>query len=236
MLVALLLAGCGPRIHPAEELLRTLHPQGYVTDKANVLSPAQRSDLEQELAELEQTTSAEIAVVILPTIFGADINDFATRLFENWQIGKKGQDNGLLFIVALKDHQARIEVGYGLEAAITDARAGRILDTYVLPEFRQGDYATGIIAGTRTLASLVREHYGLEPLSGGSGTPPASASPFVKVVLNVIFFLVAILLIIRHPFLALFLFGGGSGGGGFGGGFGGFGGGASGGGGASRGW
>ncbi len=136
-------------------------PQGHVNDFASLLSSSARDSLEAQLTRLEQETGAEVAVVTVADMDGTYIEDYAVRLFEEWGIGKKSQDNGVLFLVAVAERKARIEVGYGLEPIITDARAGRILDERVLPSFRTDSYETGIVQGTAAIEEYVR-----------NGTPP----------------------------------------------------------------
>lgn len=133
-----------------------------VHDPAGVFSAGQKSDLESFLREAERSTSAEIAVVALASLEGGDIDDFATRLFAQWGIGKKSRDNGLLLLAAIEDRKIRIEVGYGLEGVLPDARTGRILDEHVIPEFKEQRYAEGLIAGAVVLAHVVAHDAGVE--------------------------------------------------------------------------
>lgn len=233
---------------PAEqELSQRLSPTGYVNDFAGVFRPEQRQDLEQFLAELERKTTSQVAVVTVPSLEGNEIQDFANRLFERWGIGRKGKDNGVLLVAAIQDRKVWIEVGYGLEPVIPDARAGRILDEHVIPYFKQGDFGGGLSEGARAIAGIIAENAGVQVDGAPTrGSPqPGGGSQGIGC-LGYIIIAVLILIFIRHPFLFLFLLQilggggggrGGGGGGGFGGGsFGGFGGGSSGGGGAGRSW
>ena len=136
--------------------------QGFVNDYAGLLSPAVKTQLEATLTQLEKDTTAEVAVVTVKSLEGDDVDDYATRLFEKWKIGKKGKDNGVLFLVALDERKMRIEVGYGLEPLITDGRAGRIRDNDVIPKFKNNDYEGGITAGVASIEKYIRD-----------GTPPA---------------------------------------------------------------
>jgi uncharacterized protein len=223
-------------------------PQGHVNDFAGVITSSTRNSLETLLTGLAARTGAEIAVVTLPSLNEEPIENVAVDLFKEWGIGQKGKDNGLLFLVAPNDRKMRIEVGYGLEPILPDALTGRVLDTYVVPEFKKGDLTTGIQNGTVALVQTLAKYYDINPeelslpkLPQASSHPPKKESLLTKLFrLGFIIFL--IVLFIRHPslFLALLLSGMGGGGGrssgGFGGGFGGFGGGSSGGGGSGRSW
>jgi len=223
-------------------------PKGYVSDFAKVISPDVRNRVNAMLAQFERQTGAEVAVVTLPTLEERPIEDVAVELFEQWGIGKKGQDNGVLFLIAPNERRTRIEVGYGLEGAINDAMAGRILDEAVMPHFRAGKMSEGIAAGAIMIVGVVskREGMGFDPMASyGAGAqqimaPPGDEGGPLSVILKIAILIVMIIVFIRHPWLFLFFLStmgrGGGGGGGFSGGFGGFGGGLSGGGGASRGW
>jgi len=131
-------------------------PTGRVSDFANLLSDSVEASLEARLSQLEQDTTAEVAVVTIISLEGDTMADYAVRLFQDWGIGKAGKDNGVLFITALAEHDVRIEVGYGLEAVITDGRAGRILDRDVVPQYKNGDYEAGILAGVDSIENYIR--------------------------------------------------------------------------------
>jgi uncharacterized protein len=119
-----------------------------VVDDAHVLSPQAAADLTAKLADLEAKTGRQLVVVTLPSLQGYDIEDYGYQLGRAWGIGQKGQNNGVLFIVAPSEHKVRIEVGYGLEPILTDALSSVILQTQVLPRFRAGDVQGGVVAGT----------------------------------------------------------------------------------------
>ena len=242
-----------------DELLNKLHPEGPLSDFAQVFDAGQRQTCAGYLSEIAAKTTSQVAVVTLPSLEGGEINDFASRLFQKWGIGDKETDSGVLILVAIQERKARIEVGYGLEGIIPDAKAGRILDEVMLPFFRQQHYAEGIIKAVETIGGIIAQSAGVtltNMTSSALTNPTAPAVPPVavperkasKVELAFFLFIIAI-------FLFFFIWaivkgkgrpgkGSGSGGGGFGGsssgsgssGGGGFGGGSSGGGGASRGW
>jgi uncharacterized protein len=121
---------------------------GRVVDDAGMLSEGTRSILTRELAELEAKSSRQLVVVIVKSLQGRSIEDYGVRLGRAWQIGQKGKNNGVLLIVAPNERKVRIEVGYGLEGELTDAVAKLIIEQRILPNFRQGNMAGGVVAGT----------------------------------------------------------------------------------------
>ncbi len=231
-------------------------PTGFVNDFAKVLPVPMKAKLNTLLGNFERQTGIEVAVATLPTLNDEPIENVAVTLFAQWGIGKKGKDNGVLFLVVPSEKRMRIEVGYDLEGAINDALAGRILDEVVIPRFRAGNIPNGIAAGTLAIVDTInrKENLGFDVKAAASALPISRApvrkkSGPLQTAGKVLVLLVLAFLFIRHPRLLLLLMlfgggrgsgrgfgGGGSGGFGGGGGFGGFGGGLSGGGGASRGW
>jgi uncharacterized protein len=127
------------------------HPQDRVTDLTGALSEACKADLTQRLATLEQQTGAQLAVLLVPSTGDDTIEQYARKIFEEWKLGQREVNNGVLLVAALHDHRVRIEVGYGLEGAITDATAGRIIRERVVPAFRDGNYEGGISAAVDEL-------------------------------------------------------------------------------------
>lgn len=136
-----------PNVHVAD---RTR----YVSNPDGILSPAAEQKLNSELAALWDKTSAEVVVVVVDAIEGGDIDDFATRLFTEWGIGKKDKDNGLLFLVSKDDRRMAIRTGYGMEGIVPDIIAGRIIRNFATPEFRNGDYDAGVIAAVGEIDRL----------------------------------------------------------------------------------
>jgi uncharacterized protein len=234
-----LLAGFLPVRADSDRLLTSLKLTGYVSDFANVMNPADRAATEKLLTELEQKTGAQVAVVTLKSLEGGQIDDFANRLFARWGIGQKGKNNGVLLLCATgegRGNRLRIEVGYGLEGVIPDAVAGRILDTFVVPGWSQGQYGSAVANGVAAIAQRIAADRGIV-LSGMPEHVQRASKEQKLSWVHLIFILLFIGVVIRHPWILLFMLnsGGGHSGGGFGGGgFGGFGGGMSGGGGASR--
>jgi len=126
-----------------------------VTDLTNTLDGTQKQTLESELAALEQRKGAQLGVLVVPTTQPEDIAQYAIRVFDAWKLGRKGIDDGALLIVAKNDHRVRIEVARGLEGAIPDAAASRIIREYITPKFRAGDFYGGIHDATTTLTKLI---------------------------------------------------------------------------------
>jgi uncharacterized protein len=126
-----------------------------VTDLTGTLTAAQQSSLEEKLTAFEARKGAQIAVLILPTTEPEDIAQFGIRLAEAWKIGRKGSDDGAILIVAKDDRALRIEVGYGLEGALTDATSGRIINETITPLFKQGDFYGGVNAGLDQMIRVV---------------------------------------------------------------------------------
>ena len=120
---------------------------GRVVDQANVLSPQATTELENKLESLEARTSRQLVVVTVSSLQGLEIEDYGYQLGRAWGIGEKKRDTGVLLIVAPNERRVRIEVGYGLEGVLTDALSNVILQERVLPKFRAGDMAGGVLAG-----------------------------------------------------------------------------------------
>ncbi len=222
---------------------------GFVSDFANVLFEDNKLILEKIILEVEQKTSAEIVVVTVKDLSGTTIEDYAVKLFENWRIGKKNKNNGILFITSINEKKVRIEVGYGLEGIINDGLVGEILDKYVLPNYKKGDYNAGILLGTVVIANLVAKEYNVSLTSLDSAKEQVlrfqenEKLSLGQIIMGTIIVVFLLYIFITNPILFLLFLniggrGGGFGRGGFGGGgrFGGFGGGTSGGAGASRSW
>jgi uncharacterized protein len=236
-LVALLALAAVSHAAPAVPLPQ---PEGFVTDTAHVLSPATRARVTALLAELQARTGAEIAVVTVETTAPLDDFGYAMALMDAWKPGRKGEDTGLVFLLAMRDRKVRIVTGYGLEGILPDGLVGAIEDREIVPRLRAGDVDGAVWHGVATLATRIAASRGVTL----TGTPPPEAGSPIALppwVLLLLFLLVVAVVLYQasHPGLlpgGIFFppFGGGFGGGG--GGFGGFGGGGSGGGGAGRSW
>jgi uncharacterized protein len=241
-----------------------LQPTGYVNDFAHALDARSAAAIEAYCGNVERVTGAQFAVVTVETLEDEPVEDVANRLYRQWGIGKKGKDEGLLLMLAIKDHKQRAEVGYGLEPVIPDGYAGGVLRG-IRPILRQGNYGGAILAALEQFGQTVAQSKGVD-LGTGAPRPRSERRPTDSIPWPLIVFgLVLLFAILRSRgggagggmgggtgFLTGMLLGnllgggrrGGWGGGGFGGydggggggGFGGFGGGDSGGGGASGSW
>jgi uncharacterized protein len=137
-----------------------------VTDLTGALTAQQTQQLESQLAALEQRKGAQVVVLVLPTTQPEDIADYATRVFDQWKIGRKNVDDGVLVVVAKDDHRAMIETGYGLEGAIPDAAASRIIREYMSPKFRVNDFYGGLDDAIGALTKLIDGEPLPPPLQG----------------------------------------------------------------------
>jgi uncharacterized protein len=126
-----------------------------VNDYAGALSPEGRARLESVLAEGERATGAQVVVAIFPSLEGESLEDFSIRLAEKWRVGRKALDDGAIIVVFVADRKVRIEVGYGLEGAIPDIEAGRIIRESIAPRFREGRYDAGLEAAARAIYAQV---------------------------------------------------------------------------------
>lgn len=217
-------------------------PLGYVSDYVNVIDSESKQKIASIISELEQKTSAEIAVVTVKNI-DSTIEDYGVRLFEKFGIGKKDKNNGVLIVSAVENRKVRIEVGYGLEGILPDGKCGEILDKYVIPYFKQGDYSKGLLIGVSVIAEIIAKDRNVE-LTGVIVPAPVDlkSKKIAALVFPILFPLLFWIIFLtrtgrRRGYGNNWLGGfGGAGSGSGSGGFSGFGGGFSGGGGASRGW
>jgi uncharacterized protein len=214
---------------------------GRVVDEAGVLSDETKRDLTGILAGDEQKFGGrQIVVVTLKSLQGYEISDYGYQLGRAWGIGHKGKDNGALIIVAPNEHKARIEVGYGLEGDLTDAKSRIIIEREMKPSFKKGDYDAGILAGTKAvLGTLGNTNFTAPDYSEQTGDDD-KGGPGIGFI---IFIIIMLVLFRSRLFWPLFFLGGmgggrggwgggggwsgGSGGGGFSGGGGSFGGGGA---------
>ncbi len=226
------IAGAAEVIPPA--------PAAYFNDYAGVVTPGTASALNQKLEEFERSTSSQVVVAIYPTMQSdSSVEDYTVRVAQSWHAGNKGKDNGAVLFVFVQSHQMYLQVGYGLEATLTDAVSKRIISDEIAPAFRKGDYDGGMTAGVNAIIAATRGEY-----HGTGRTANDRRSQQVSPGFFFVFFLavIAFIAITRRQasvyhgggrsgfgsLLPLLFLGSGGRGGGFGGGGGGFGGGGGG--------
>lgn len=220
-------------------------PRGAVNDFANVIDQASAAKMEALAREVLQKTGTSVVVATVAAIGeNEEAGLYVNGLYKAWGIGKKGEDKGVLIFLAVKERKIRIETGYGVEGILPDGLIGEILDKYVVPQLKTGNYGQALYNAMYASSAYIAKDANVQ--LSGSPVPMRSKARAEKKGFNVfgliIFFIVAALLLGTRsgrsmlPWILLLLMSGGGrgGGGGFGGGFGGFGGGGSGGGGAGR--
>jgi uncharacterized protein len=149
---------------------------GYVNDYANMISPVTEAKLISTIHDFERSDSTQIAVLTIDSLEGDPLEDFSIRVVDDWKVGWKGKDNGVLLLVARQDRKIRIEVGRGLEGVLTDLLAGRIIDTIISPSFKKGRFDEGFEAGIIAIAQATRGEFKADrrPRKGRQGheVPP----------------------------------------------------------------
>lgn len=209
-------------------------PVGWVNDFVGVIDEGSKVQMERIIQTLEQKTGAEIAVVTVESFapYGT-IEEYSIELATEWGIGKKGEDNGILILVAMEERRIRLEVGYGLEGIIPDGLAGQIRDQSIVPSLKIGDYGTGLLKGVQAVAGIIAKEYDVDLGSYDLGESrqyirrsTASAGYLIPLILILLFtggrfFLWPLLFMGAASSRGFFGGGFGSGGSSFGGGFGG---------------
>jgi len=152
---------------------------GWVTDLAGMLNPAQERELETLMESYKQGTTHEIALLTIPSLEGDDLERFALRVGREWGIGGKDKNNGALLVVSKADRAVRIEVGRGLEGNLTDLISGRIIRDVIVPEFKQGRFAAGLKAGVVAIHEAIGGNYGKIPERRRQGSGGGALVPII---------------------------------------------------------
>jgi uncharacterized protein len=160
-------------------------PGAYFNDYAGVVSAAEAQRLDAKLRAFAEQTSTQVVVAVFPKLPSPSLEDFTIRTAQSWRVGRKDWDNGAVLFVFVDDRKMRIETGYGLEGALPDILAARILDEQVRPRFRAGDWAGGLEAGIDGIIAATRGEYKAPPKKKGEGVP---AVAILVVLLFVILF------------------------------------------------
>jgi len=219
--------------------------KGRINDYANILISGDETNLDNMLRQTEQNTSAQIVLLTIPSLEGENLESYSMKVAEAWQIGQKKYDNGVLLLIAMQEKKIRLEVGYGLEHIITDAKSGYIIRKYIVPEFQKGELYQGIANGLLITSQIISQEFDIseEELAEFQEKQDKSKKPQIPIGFLIFLFMIFFGGLGRRKrggllpmlFLGSMLGGGSSG---RSGGFGGFsgGGGSFGGGGASGGW
>jgi uncharacterized protein len=150
LLITLALGLCARSIPPMN---------GPVNDYVGLLDSREKQTLTSMLMNVQQQTSSQVALLIIPSLEGESLEGYSLRVAEQWKLGQQKFDNGLLMLVAYNDRKVRIEVGYGLEGLITDAKSGLIIRNYITPAFRRGDYYTGLKEGLGVISGIINREF-----------------------------------------------------------------------------
>jgi uncharacterized protein len=185
LVVGVLLSGEAPSVR-AQELPPA--PRAYFNDHAGLVSSTEARRLDQKLRRLDQETSTQIVVAVFPKLPSPSLEDFTARTAESWRVGRSELDNGAVFFVFVEDKAMRIDVGYGLEGALPDALARRILDGEVVPRFREGQWAGGLEAGIDAMVAAVEGEY-TAPTTEKAREGPSLAAILIVVALVILFLL-----------------------------------------------
>ncbi|MEI8249096.1 MAG: TPM domain-containing protein [Candidatus Taylorbacteria bacterium] len=164
-------------------------PQGFVNDFAHVFSAEQQQSLEGTVSALKTASGFELAIVTVPTLDGDTVENYANKLFQEWGIGQKGKDNGILVLIAVNDRQMRIETGYGSEGALTDLQSGNIIRNVFTPEFKTGNYYLGVWNGIHAIATILMKS---PEAAQYSVVPTGNTSSSSKLDGHIIFFFIVI--------------------------------------------
>lgn len=144
-------------------------PTGFVVDAAYIIDDATEARITARLSAFEATSTSEIAVATVSSLEDSSIEEYATGLFQYWGVGKSKQDNGVLLLVAPNEREVRIEVGYGLEGALTDIESSQIIDTILIPSFKEGNYSQGIESAVEATVLAVEGEYSASDVTYDSG-------------------------------------------------------------------
>jgi len=155
-------------------------PKQYFNDYAHVVSPATAARLNQTLEQFERDTSDQILVVVYPKMQSdSSVEDYTVRVAQSWKVGQKGRDNGAVLFVFIQDRKMLLQVGYGLEGALPDALAKRIIETEIKPRFRNGDYDGGLSAGVTAILAATRGEYKGTGATVAESRGQSSAGPVI---------------------------------------------------------
>jgi len=168
--------------------------KGRVNDNAGIINKSTEEELNQYLTSLDEQTGVQMVVLTIPSLEGEDLSSYSIKVAEEWGIGHEGKDNGALLLVAYEEHSLRIEVGYGLEGSLTDAKCGLIIRNVIVPEFKNGDYSEGILKGIKNMGGIASGNVELVDKKVLDGeTEEGTDWGFIVSLIWVIFFFIVII-------------------------------------------
>jgi uncharacterized protein len=175
----------GLLLHPSYLAALDVPPlTGRVVDLAHVLPAQDTQQLSDQLKVHEENTGNQVAVLILPSLEGEPLEEFSHRVATTWKLGRKGTDNGVLLLIALKERKLRIEVGYGLEGTLTDLRSARIIRQEIVPRFKAGNIPEGVRAGTDAILKTIEGTY--QAADDAQRPPSVDSNAFESVVIGIV--------------------------------------------------
>ena len=163
--------------------------QGRVNDYAKIIRDSDEREINEYLYALEQSTGIQMAVLTVPSLSGEDIASFGIRVADKWKLGDKEKDNGAILIVAMQEHELRIEIGDGLEGTLTDVKCGLILRNVIIPEFKSGNYSGGIKKGIVNMGGIASGDSSVVSKAVREGSSKGSDSDLVAMIVFFIFFI-----------------------------------------------
>lgn len=168
--------------------------KGRVNDYAGIIGERTENEIEEYLSSLEEQSGVQIAVLTVPSLEGENIAGFGIKVAEKWQLGEKGKDNGAVLIVAMQEHDLRIEVGDGLEGVLTDAKCGLIIRNVIIPCFKDGNYSLGILRGVKNMGGVATDNMEIVSRSVAKGDEDSEAN--IGTIIAVLFWLIFFFVII----------------------------------------
>lgn len=162
----------------------------YINDFANILSSETKNYVLSKGKEIEDKTTAQLVVTTIDKLNGQDIETFSNELYNKWRIGSKGKNNGILLLISKEDRKIKIEVGYGLEGAINDAKAGRILDDTAIPYLKNNDYDSAVKNTVEVIQQIIYKEYGVE--GAVDNYEKSEKIPLIPLIFSIIIFIIII--------------------------------------------
>ncbi|MCG8478477.1 MAG: TPM domain-containing protein [Spirochaetales bacterium] len=150
---------------------------GRVVDNAGIVSAEAENALNDYFRRIEEATGAQIAVLTIPSLEGEILEEYSIRVVDRWELGRAGEDDGVLLLIAMQDRAVRIEVGYGLEGRLTDATSGAVIREYLQPHFRAGNYDAGVLTASAAIGGVVADGTDVAGLGGTGTARPSGGAP-----------------------------------------------------------